>query len=168
MRIWHIWVAIAILLLTLMSVKMWKHIAELDTVILAHKAKIARLELGFQLRARQIDELQQVFDELSRVTVRGTAYNAVSAQTDSDPDVTACMDSPTIGSIAVSQDLYFRGWTCGKRVHVKGLGIFTIKDVMHQRKTNQIDIVKRTRKQALTFGVVRGLNAVLLSNYAQM
>ena len=175
MRIWHIWVTIAVVLLALMSIKMWKHVRVLDTVIMDHRAKIERLQLGFELRAHQLDKLQaqvdrlqQVVDEMSRVTVKGTAYNAISAQTDSDPDVTACMSDPNVGSIAVSQDLYFKGWTCGKRVHIRGLGIFTIKDVMHQRKTNQIDIVKRTKRQALVFGVVHGLNAVLLSNYEKM
>lgn len=168
MKIWHIWITIAVVLLSLMGVKIWKHVKVLDVVILAHKAKIERLELGFELRAMQIDKLQKIVDEMSLITVKATSYNAVSAQTDSDPDITACMDSPTIGSIAVSQDLYFKGWTCGKRVHIKGKGIFTIKDVMHQRKTNQIDIVKTTVDEAIKWGVVYNLKAVLLSNYEKM
>lgn len=114
---------------------------------------------------KQVKILQKKIDEFSKVTVKATAYNAVASQTDSDPNITSCLASPTIGSIAVSQDLYFKGWSCGKRVHIKGKGIFIIKDVMHYRKKEQIDIVMKTEKQALQFGVKNNLNAVLLTHY---
>jgi len=138
--------------------------------------KISKLKTEIQNNKKQIEILQKIINETNNITVKATAYNAVPEQTDSDPDVTACMSKPTIGSIAVSQDLYFQGWTCGKRVHIKGLGIFTIKDVMDCsneklykcRKLKQVDIVMETIEQALEFGIKKNLNAVLLSHYEKM
>jgi 3D (Asp-Asp-Asp) domain-containing protein len=120
---------------------------------------------------KKIEYLQSIINEISNVTVKGTSYNAVIAQTDSTPDETACGVKPRVGSIAVSQDLFYKGWTCGKWVKIKRLGVFEITqvlDVMHYRKTKQIDIVKATEEEALQFGVVTGLNAVLLTNYEKM
>lgn len=127
---------------------------------------------GFQIKLneheKKIKYLEIIINEISKVSVKATAYNAIPEQTDNDPDITACMDVPTIGSMAVSQDLYFKGWTCGKRVHIKELGIFTIKDVMHKRKRKQIDILMETKSEALRFGIKKNLNAILLNNYEEM
>ena len=91
--------------------------------------------LNYKL-SRENKILQAIVDETSKVTVVATAYNAVEGQTDSDPHITSCMVKPTVGSVAVSQDLFFKGYTCGKKVLLKGYGIFTIKDTMHYRKKN--------------------------------
>lgn len=119
----------------------------------------------------KIEALQSIINEISNVTVKATSYNAVSSQTDSTPNETSCGVVPRVGSIAVSQDLFYKGWTCGKWVRIKRFGIFEITqvlDVMHYRKTSQIDIVKATEEEANEFGVVTGLNAVLLTNYEKM
>ena len=141
---------------------------------LKYQVKVNQLEI--KDNEKRIKSLEQIINETANITVKATAYNAVPEQTDDDPDTTACMATPTIGSIAVSQDLYFKGWTCGKRVHIKGLGIYTIKDVMDCsndniykcRKLIQVDILKETIPEALEFGVKKNLNAVLLSHYDQM
>ena len=117
---------------------------------------------------KEIKILQRRIDEISTITVKATAYNAVPEQTDNEPDVNACRKQPRIGRIAVSQDLYYKGWTCGKWVDIKGFGIFQIDDKMHKRKTNQVDIIKETIPEAIEFGIVRNLNAVLLTHYDEM
>lgn len=136
-------------------------IKQLESDIKQHRNEIEYLKI-------KVTSQQKIINEISKVIVKATAYNAVPDQTDSDPNITACLVKPTIGSVAVSQDLYFKGWTCGKRIHIKELGIFIIKDVMHYRKTNQIDILIETKKQALNFEVKRNLKAVLLSHYEKM
>jgi len=117
---------------------------------------------------KEIQTLKLIINETSNITVKATAYNAVPEQTDNEPDVNACRKYPRIGRIAVSQDLFYKGWTCGKWISIQGLGIFQIDDVMHVRKTNQVDIIMEKVKEAIDFGVKKNLNAVLLSNYGKM
>ena len=37
------------------------------------------------------DIRQKIINEISKITVKATAYNAVKEQTDSDPNITACL-----------------------------------------------------------------------------
>lgn len=141
-------------------------IQQLESNIKQHQIEIESLK-------RKVKAKQKIIDEISRMTIRATAYNAVPRQTDNDPEITSCMSKPTVGSIAVSQDLYYKGWTCGKRVHLDQLGIFTIKDVFpkyYKGKlvTNQIDVLTETEEQAFEFGVKHNVKVVLLSHYDQM
>ena len=117
---------------------------------------------------KEIQTLKLIINETSNITVKATAYNAVPEQTDNEPDVNACRKYPRIGRIAVSQDLFYKGWTCGKWISIQGLGIFQIDDVMHKRKTDQVDIIMEKVKEAIDFGVKKNLNAVLLSHYGKM
>ena len=117
---------------------------------------------------KEIQTLKLIINETSNITVKATAYNAVPEQTDNESDVNACRKYPRIGRIAVSQDLFYKGWTCGKWISIQGLGIFQIDDVMHVRKTNQVDIIMEKVKEAIDFGVKKNLNAVLLSHYGKM
>ena len=117
---------------------------------------------------KEIQTLKLIINETSNITVKATAYNAVPEQTDNEPDVNACRKYPRIGRIAVSQDLFYKGWTCGKWISIQGLGIFQIDDVMHVRKTDQVDVIMEKVKEAIDFGVKKNLNAVLLSHYGKM
>jgi 3D (Asp-Asp-Asp) domain-containing protein len=143
-----------------------RNIIALVLILILSHSRVYELKYIYITRVDNL-RMQAIINELARVTVSATAYNAVSSQTDDTPDITSCNFEPTIGSIAVSQDLYFKGWTCGKRVHLQGLGIFIIKDVMHFRKTNQIDIVMKTEAQAIDFGYIFGRKAVLLTSYEE-
>lgn len=120
------------------------------------------------IQNKRIKNLEKIINEISNVTVKATAYNAVPEQTDNEPDVNACRKYPRVGRIAVSQDLFYKGWTCGKWISIQGLGIFQIDDVMHIRKQNQVDVMKKTIPEANEFGVKKNLNAVLLSHYEKM
>jgi len=114
--------------------------------------------------AHNVEILGNIVKELNTVSVVVTSYNATAEQTDSTPEQTACMVYPSVGSIAVSRDLFWKGFTCGKKVYIKGLGIFTIKDVMHPRWTNRLDVVTATQKDAYSFGK-KNLDVILLNNY---
>ena len=137
--------------------------------ILNLKDKLRRNEI--QTLENKVQLLQRRINEFDTVTVKATAYTKSEDETDSTPNESACMVNPPVGSIAVSQDLFYKGWTCGKWVKIKQFGIFKIRkilDVMHQRKTKQIDIVKETKEEANLFGIKRNLNAVLLTHYEKM
>lgn len=56
------------------------------------------------------------------------------------------------GMVAVSRDLYKNGWTFGKKVKIKNIGIFEIQDLMHKRMKNSIDIYIADKEDALEFG----------------
>ncbi len=75
--------------------------------------------------------------------VVATAYNSLGYQTNSNPHITAFGDSlkPGLNYIAVSRDLYRLGLKRNIPVKIEGLeGIYIVKDKMHSRWRNKIDI----------------------------
>ena len=75
--------------------------------------------------------------------VTATAYNSVKSQTDSNPHITAFGDSLIPGKkyIAVSNDLLKKGLKHNTPIKIPGLeGVYFVKDKMHSRKRNHIDI----------------------------
>ncbi|HEY5686850.1 MAG TPA: hypothetical protein VIS27_00930 [Yeosuana sp.] len=77
------------------------------------------------------------------IKVTATAYNSLKNQTDSNPNITAYGDSlkPGMKYIAVSNDLIKKGLRHNTPVKIKGLeGIYFVKDRMHARWQNRIDI----------------------------
>lgn len=94
-------------------------------------------------------------------TVTATAYQAVEAQTDDEPFVTADNSfikpgySSKLRWLAVSQDLLtHRGGRIkfGDRVHVRGVsaqldGVYTVHDTMNRRHRHCIDILSHPREK---------------------
>ena len=77
------------------------------------------------------------------IEVMATAYNSLSYQTDGDPHITAFGDSLVPGNryIAVSRDLLKSGMRHNTPVKIEGLdSIYIVKDKMHYRWKNRIDI----------------------------
>ncbi len=81
-----------------------------------------------------------------------TAYSPCVSQTDSTPFITASNQRVRKGIVAVSRDLFRNGWEFGRKVYVKDYGVYTIEDLMHRRKRNQIDIFMFDNNEALQFG----------------
>jgi len=82
-------------------------------------------------------------------SVVATVYNAVPAQTNSDPSHTASMFKLDLSNpykhriIAVSRDLLIK-FPMGTRVRVEGTsydGVYTVRDKMNKRYTKRIDIL---------------------------
>ena len=107
----------------------------------------------------------------SSMEVTATAYNSVSWQTQGDPRITAWGDTlePGMKAIAVSRDLLGLGLTHNTPVTIEGLkGTYLVKDKMHRRWRNKIDIymgkdVKAARewgrkKVRITYGIKRREN----------
>lgn len=92
-----------------------------------------------------------VWDTLA---VTASAYNSVKTQTLNHPNITAWGDTIQPGDkiIAVSRDLINKGLDHNTRVRIEGFeGEFIVKDKMHYRWKNKIDIymgddVQRARK----------------------
>ncbi len=75
--------------------------------------------------------------------VTATAYNSLAYQTDGDPNITAFGDTlqPGLKYIAVSRDLLALGLKHNTPVIIEGLeGIYLVKDKMHSRWRNRIDV----------------------------
>lgn len=81
-----------------------------------------------------------------------TSYSPREEETDEDPYLTASMEPVREGCVAVSRDLFYKGWSFGRKVYIEGEGVFTITDLMHARKTNQVDIFRFNTEAALEFG----------------
>ena len=111
--------------------------------------RIEALDEERQELARQVAELEKM--RIKDVTV--TAYSPSSSQCDSDPHVTASMVRVRPGIVAVSRDLFEQGWVFGKKVYVKGHGIFEIADLMNKRHTQRMDIFFPDTEAARRFGV---------------
>jgi 3D (Asp-Asp-Asp) domain-containing protein len=75
--------------------------------------------------------------------VTATAYNSLAYQTNEQPNITAFGDTLTPGMkcIAVSRDLLKLGLKHNTLVIIEGLdGLYLVKDKMHTRWKNHIDI----------------------------
>ena len=97
--------------------------------------------------------------EWKEIKVKATAYNSLRYQTSSNPSIAAWGDSlkPGMKCIAVSRDLIKLGLKHNTPVKIQGLdSIYLVKDKMHRRKKNQIDIyMGRDVKKAKKWGVQR-------------
>lgn len=92
------------------------------------------------------------------IEVTVTAYNSVPSQTQGNPIIAAWGDSlkPEIPSIAVSRNLIALGLKRNTPVKIEGFDsiIFLVKDKMHRRWRNRIDIYMGTDiKKAKAWGV---------------
>lgn len=81
-----------------------------------------------------------------------TAYSPRACETDSDPLQTAWNKPVREGIVAVSRDLFQKGWSFGKKVYVEDHGVFTIGDLMGSSKKQSMDIFMVDTGKAIVFG----------------
>ena len=109
--------------------------------------------------------------------VTASAYNSLAYQTNSSPHITAFGDSlkPGLKYIAVSRDLQALGLDYNTPVKIEGLeGIYLVKDKMHSRWKNKIDIYMGTdvkaakhwgrRKVTIHYGVMNKEETTINTN----
>lgn len=77
-----------------------------------------------------------------------------------DGTVTASGGTPGKGGVAVSRDLFKKGWTFGRRIKI-GNEVLVIDDLMHPRHKRSLDRRVFNRKEMREWGV-RSVPAVLL------
>ncbi len=111
-------------------------------------------------------------DGIVKMTLRATAYNSLTAQTDSTPFITSTGAKTRFGIVAVSRDMLDESLLpYGSLVKIKDLGhyktgrtagsyddllsdeVFIVEDTMHPRKRNQMDVWFPTYNQAKQWGV---------------
>jgi len=68
------------------------------------------------------------------------------------------------GIVAVSRDLLRQGWSYGDKVHIEGMGVFTIEDTMHQRYRRSIDVAVPNHAAAEKIGKRRDIVVTLLED----
>jgi 3D (Asp-Asp-Asp) domain-containing protein len=71
------------------------------------------------------------------------------------------------GIVAVSRDLLRSGWSFGDKIHIEGLGVFTIEDTMHQRHRRTIDVAVPNMAEAEKIGKRRDIVVTLLEGGQQ-
>ncbi len=90
------------------------------------------------------------------ICVTATAYNSLDYQTENEPNITAWGDTlkPGVNAIAVSRDLLKLGLDHNSVVKIEGFdSIFLVKDKMHYRWRNRIDIyMGENAQKARNFG----------------
>ncbi len=124
-----------------------------------YEARIETLNEERQELTRQVAELRNRW--VKEVTV--TAYSPTVEECGPDPQNTASMGKPRPGIVAVSRDLFDEGWVFGKKVYVKGHGIYEIADLMSSRYTQRMDIFFPDTNQARQFGKKQITVALLAS-----
>ena len=111
-------------------------------------------------------------DGITKMTLRATAYNSLTAQTDSTPFITSTGAKTRFGIVAVSRDMldesllpygslvrikdlghYKTGRTAGSYNDLLSSEIFIVEDTMHPRKRKQMDVWFPTYNQAKQWGV---------------
>ncbi|WP_189702583.1 3D domain-containing protein [Subsaximicrobium wynnwilliamsii] len=89
--------------------------------------------------------------EWKTINVTATAFNSTRRQTNNNPHITAFGDSlkPGLRYIAVSRNLLRLGLTHNTPVNIEGLeGTYLVKDKMHYRWKNKIDVYMGTDVEA--------------------
>jgi 3D (Asp-Asp-Asp) domain-containing protein len=136
-----------------------------DNSKLQQELEIVHIERdGYKRSSEQCyDLVRYLLVTYTQRTVIVSAYTPRKIECDDDPYITASGVRVREGGVAVSRDLFWAGWTYGKKVYVDQLGIFTITDVMNERWTDRIDVFMWNLRQAKQFGVKKGVKAVLLN-----
>lgn len=92
------------------------------------------------------------------VRILVTGYSSTRDQCDDDPLITASNQPVRQGIIALSRDLLKRydpqaPFSWGDRVHLSGVGDFTVADSMNERYTRRADIWFPDRASARQWGI---------------
>ena len=125
--------------------------------------KVDELQGEYTVLAAKTQELRTRLDDRSVERVSVSAYTPCKEECDADPHITASMQPVRAGTVAVSRDLFEKGWVFGKKVYLKGLGIYEISDLMHKRHAKKIDIFMWDKKDALSFGKRETTAALMFS-----
>lgn len=127
--------------------------------------KISTVEFEYIKLKEEIFNLQIEMEALglkncSTVTI--TAYSPRKCETDDSPETTACLSLVKEGDVAISRDLFLKGWTFGKRIYIYQYGVFTITDLMNKRHQKSLDIFMWNTSNAVRFGKKENIFVCLL------
>lgn len=126
-----------------------------------YKELLAVQDTMIILQDGYIETLEKRLEKKFTRKVVLTAYTPTKDQCDSDPLIAASMRKVRLGTVAVSRDLFAQGWVFGRKVYIKGHGVFEINDLMNSRFKVRIDIFMWDKDRAIKFGKKRVLAALL-------
>jgi len=93
-------------------------------------------------------------------TVDVSFYTLSKRETDNTPTIGALNTKLKVGrDIAVSRDLSF---LLGKKVYIEKVGVRWVKDLMHKRYKNRVDVLVPSRKMAKKLGVWKNKKLIVL------
>ena len=88
-------------------------------------------------------------------------YTASADETDSRPWETATGTKPVVGkTLALSRDLFQH--LRGRKVYVRGIGVFTVEDTMNARYSRHGDLLVSSKLEAKKLGVKKNVKIVVL------
>ena len=88
-------------------------------------------------------------------------YTASKDETDSRPWETATGTRPVVGrTLALSRDLFQH--LRGRKVYVRGIGVFTVEDTMAPRWSRRGDLLVSSKSEAKKLGVKKNVKIVVL------
>ena len=100
-----------------------------------------------KIQVAKAAEVTAVPEEKAWKTSEFSAYTASSDETDASPLVMASGKMVYVGAIACPRSIEI-----GKRIEVRGLGVFTCEDRMAEKYDGNFDIFMVTKDAALKFG----------------
>jgi len=115
---------------------------------------------------QKLEQYKQVSDKvlgvdlsnLSSIKVTVTSYNPVPAQTDNTPLYGSDGELVVPGILAVSKDLRKKyHLKDGDKVILENYGTFLVKDSMHPRWKNRVDIISFSKKWSKKFGTKKNV-----------
>jgi 3D (Asp-Asp-Asp) domain-containing protein len=109
--------------------------------------------LGQQFNVYLLKKQISCLKENKSFYITVTKYTNDPKETDSTPNITASNKKVKKGYIAVSNDLYDKGWTFGKKVYIEDIGLFEIQDKMNKRYHYTLDVFTFNKREAKKFGV---------------
>jgi len=105
------------------------------------------------LRMVVLANLSRIADPIPNKMLTVTAYTLTELREFPEQELlTASLNRPKEGHVAVSRDLFNSGWVFGKKVYIKNHGVFVITDLMGNSKTRSVDIFMNDHSRALQFG----------------
>jgi len=134
------------------------------TTLISCLMLIIPMAIGNKIHKAAMKKIKTEEKTLDFIRVKATMYTVSGAQTDSTPLVTASgyklhpSNPRKHRIIAVSRDLK-RKFKFGEKVRVGGVGkyngIYYVRDVMHSRWTNKIDILINPEDKAISYNKAR-------------
>lgn len=134
-------------------------IASTSETLVLRESLATLMDERASLKKHLLDAGIPVYDQSGSITLKvlGTGYSSSVIETDNTPHITAANTRTRPGVVALSRDLLQRytpgaPFDFGDRIHIAGLGEYSVEDSMNRRWKKRIDIWFPSRSEAFYFG----------------
>lgn len=138
--------------------------AELTTCTVEKDAAVRERD-SLAVEVKQLKELVEAIhvdsNKIVTYKIELSHYTASRDETDSTPNITATGSKPVVGrTLALSRDLFAH--LKGKKVYIRGMGVFTVEDTMNPRYSRRGDLLVASKSEAFKLGVKKDVKIVVL------